>query len=90
MKWRKLYSRGEYRYHVGRKNVVIQRVQPWSDKKVVVPFTTLLNLPEEKIWYDDRIEGRVMFVGIEPSDIQKFVDASPVKAFDQPKQKRRK
>lgn len=92
MKWRPIYSCGTYRYHIGRMNVVIQRTVPWSDKKLVVPFTTLLGLPEEKIfWTDDgRLKRPKMLVGIEPSDIQKYIDASPLEAFEQPKQKKRK
>lgn len=88
MKWRKLMTNmnhGIFRYHIGRMNVVIQRTEPYSQKKLVVRFTELLQVQYPHITWDD-LDG----VAITPSDVGKFIDASPLEAFEQPKQKKRK
>ena len=74
-----------FRYHIGRQNVVIQQMEPFSQKKLVVGFVQLLRAQYPKItWHD--IED----VALEPKDIAAYIDASPLKAFEQPKKKQRK
>jgi hypothetical protein len=84
MNWRKLYSLGEYRYHIGRQNVVIQRMEPYSQKKLVVRYTELLQVQYPNITWND-LDG----VAITPSDVQKFIDSSKSGLFDQPKKKKK-
>lgn len=94
MHWRKLLTNtrhGVFRYHVGRSHVVMQMTEPYSQRKHYVSFVELLRVQlcfANITWQD--IESYDGHFSISPHDIGAYVDASPLEAFKQTKQKKRK